>query len=100
MKYINNECCAIPDLVPTRIEGDWLGSNIGRSVWFKWRGTEQYCFMEVQDGYWLITETKYTDEFEEWLEDHLDEYDSLEYMFDVGNLIPSSYDITFEEEDN
>jgi hypothetical protein len=93
-----NDGGSIPDLVLTRIEGDWLGSNIGRSVWFKWRGTKQSCFMAVEDGYWLITETTYTDEFQEWLDEYLDEYDSLEYMFDVGNLIPASYDITFEED--
>jgi hypothetical protein len=55
--------------------------------------------MAVEDGYWLITETTYTDEFQEWLDEYLDEYDSLEYMFDVGNLIPASYHITFDEED-
>jgi hypothetical protein len=88
----------IPDVVLTKIEGSWLGEEVGRNVWFKWRGTEQFCHMNIEDGYWLITDTEYTDEFDEWLENNLDNYDSLEYMFDVSTLIPSHYSIVFEED--
>jgi hypothetical protein len=44
--------------------------------------------MEIQDdGHYLITDTNYTEEFESWLDENLENYDSLESMF---GLIPKT----------
>ena len=90
----------VPDIELVRIEGD----AIDRSVWFLWRGTEQWLKMSAvnayDDGYWLIVETKYTDEFDEWLAENLSEYDSLENLFDVDDIIPTRYNITFKKEND
>jgi hypothetical protein len=52
-------------------------------VWFTWRGTEQWLKMLLQqDGFWLIVDTDYTEEFEQYLDEHLENHDSLESMFE------------------
>jgi hypothetical protein len=53
--------------------------------------------MEIDEGYWLITDTKYTSDFEEWLDDNLDQYDSLEFMFDLNDLVPNHYKIELDK---
>ena len=85
----------IPDVTLLKVEGD----SSERKVWFLWRAESQWLEMTTEhDGDWLITETEYTEDFEQWLEDHLDEYDSLEMMFSSGlvDVIPETYEIEFE----
>ena len=94
--YANESNNFIPDVVITKVEGAWL-ENSGRQIWFEWRGTEQWCQMEIDEGYWLITETKYTPEFEEWLDESLGDYDSLEFMFDLSDLVPNRYKIELDK---
>ncbi len=73
----------IPDVKIKKIEGncDYL------KVWFDWKGKEQMSKMEwdnhdYNDNYWLITDCDYTDDFTEWLDENLGDYDSLESMFE------------------
>lgn len=94
--YKNKDNAFIPDVVITKVDGNWLGDSTGRRIWFEWRGTPQWCYMTIDAGYWLIDETDYTDEFQEWLDENLDKYDSLEFMFDLYDLFPSDYQIIFE----
>ena len=86
----------IPDVKMTKVEGDFSE----RRVWFLWRGTPQWLEMttDSDDGYWWIHKTKYTDEFQEWLYENLDGYDSLESMFSSGlvDVIPETYSIEFD----
>lgn len=52
------------------------------SVWFSWRDTPQWCYMEKEnDGHFLIWQTNYTDAFQDWLDENLHDYDSLEATF-------------------
>lgn len=52
------------------------------SVWFSWRDAPQWCYMEKEtDGHFLIWQTNYTDTFQDWLDENLHEYDSLEATF-------------------
>ena len=94
--YANEDNSFIPDVVITKVEGTWL-ENAGRQIWFEWRETQQWCQMEIDEGYWLITETKYTPELEEWLDENLDKYDSLEFMFDLNDLVPNHYKIELDK---
>lgn len=90
-----NETGWIPDVKMTKVEGD----RTERRVWFLWRGKPQWLEMTTQyDGFWLISDTKYTDEFQEWLDENLDGYDSLESMFSTGllDVIPDTYSVEFE----
>lgn len=58
-------------------------NSIIRKVLFTWRNTAQSAVMEIQgDKHWLIVETDYTDEFDNWLDENLEDYDSLESMFE------------------
>lgn len=85
----------IPDVKLTKVEGD----RTERRVWFLWRGTPQWLEMSTAyDGYWLVTDTEYTDEFDEWLDENLDDYDSLESMFSTGidDVISETYSIEFK----
>lgn len=72
----------IPDVVLTKTEN----ISITKRVWFTWRGKAQWLEMSkdnaYNDGYWLITATEYSEDFEAWLDENLDDYDSLESMFD------------------
>lgn len=89
-----NETGWIPDVQLVKIEGD----RTERRVWFLWRGTPQWLEMSTAyDGYWLISDTKYTDEFQEWLDEELDGYDSLESMFSTGieDVLPETYSVVF-----
>ena len=83
--YSNSQYDFIPDVEIIKIEGSWLGDEGAiREIWFTWRGTQQFAKMLVdEDGYWIIDDTKYTGEFEEWLDENLENYDSLESMFDL-----------------
>jgi hypothetical protein len=51
---------------------------------------------EYGDNCWLVTETDYTEDFEEFLDEELGGYDSLESTFDLEDIIPMTYDITFD----
>jgi hypothetical protein len=85
----------IPDVKLTKVEGD----RTERRVWFLWRGTPQWLEMTTEtDGYWLVINTEYTDEFQEWLDEELDGYDSLESMFSTGllELLPDTYSVEFD----
>lgn len=90
----------IPDVELVKVEGD----AITRRVWFLWRGTEQWLEMSKDNQYgdfsWVIVDNTYTDEFDEWLNDNLENYDSLEFMFDLSDVIPTEYEITFKKENN
>ena len=82
----------IPDVQLLKVEGD----RTERRVWFLWREKPQWLEMTTeQDGYWLVTDTKYTDEFYDWLEENIIDYDSLESMFSTGllDLLPDTYSI-------
>jgi hypothetical protein len=72
----------IPDVVLTKTENDFPIKRVS----FTWRGTSQWLEMSkdnaYNDGYWLITDTDYTEDFEAWLDENLEDYDSLESMFD------------------
>lgn len=97
--YSNPQYDFIPDVEITKIEGSWLSGDEGawRKIWFTWRGAEQLAKMVVdEDGYWIIDYTKYTDEFDEWLDENLDNYDSLESMFDLP--INAHYSITYGDD--
>ena len=90
-----NETGWIPDVKMTKVEGD----RTERRVWFLWRGKAQWLEMTTaDDGFWLITNTEYTEDFEEWLDENLDDYDSLESMFSTGllEIIPDTYSVEFE----
>ena len=96
-----NETGWIPDVKMTKVEGD----RTERRVWFLWQGKPQWLEMSTQyDGFWLVSDTKYTEDFEEWLDENLDDYDSLESMFSTGllDVIPDTYSVEFEvgEDDN
>ena len=90
----------IPDVKVVKVQGDYTE----RYVIFMWRGTEQWLKMskdnEYHDNCWLVVETKYTDEFEEWLDKNLEGYDSLESMFSTGLdvAIPETYLVEFEQD--
>lgn len=87
----------IPDVKLVKVQGDYTE----RSVWFLWRGTEQWLKMskdnEYGDNFWLVVDTKYTDDFQEFLDEELDGYDSLESMFSTGidDVIPETYSVKF-----
>jgi hypothetical protein len=69
----------IPDVVLVKATTD----DYFKRVWFTWRGTEQWLKMLLQqDGFWLIVDTDYTEEFEQYLDEHLEDHDSLESMFE------------------
>ena len=88
----------IPDVKMIKVVGD----RTDRQVWFSWRGKPQWLSMttdnEYGDGYWLVNDTEYTEDFEEWLDEELDGYDSLESMFSTGLLevLPDTYNIEFD----
>lgn len=86
----------IPDVKLVKIEGD----ERTRGVWFLWRGAEQWLEMSKDNYYgdnsWLVTETSYTKDFENFLDEELEGYDSLESMFELSDIIPMQYEINFE----
>jgi hypothetical protein len=68
----------IPDVVLNKFED----AGKARFVSFAWRGLDQWFKMEIQaDGHYLITDTHYTEDFQVWLDENLEDYDSLESMF-------------------
>ena len=99
--YPDGENNFLPDIELVKVSGDFTD----RSIWFLWRGTEQFAFMTTDSNYgdywWIITRTEYTDEFQEFLDNELDGYDSLETMFDsLDEFIPENYELIFERENN
>jgi hypothetical protein len=86
---------AIPDLKLVKISGD----DRDRSVHFLWRGEAQWLAMSKDNHYddncWLVVKTDYTDEFQEWLDEELGGYDSLESTFELSDLIPLDYELVF-----
>lgn len=94
--YPDGENGYIPDVKLVKVEGN----SRDRSIHFLWRGTKQWVAMSkdnsYNDGYWLVTETDYTEEFQEWLDDELSGYSSLESMFELSELITEQYKLEFE----
>jgi hypothetical protein len=95
--YPDGENNFIPGIELVKVSGNF----IDKSVWFLWQGTEQFAFMskdnEYGDFHWLIKDTEYTDKFQEFLDDELGGYDSLETMFSsLDKRIPENYELTFE----
>lgn len=88
----------IPDVQLVKVQGDYTE----RFVWFLWRGTEQWLKMskdnEYGDNFWLVVDTNYTETFDEWLDENLSGYDSLESMFSTGIeiSIPETYLVEFD----
>jgi hypothetical protein len=67
-----------------------------KSIWFFWRGKQQWVEMTIQDdGFYLITDNEYTDEFQSWLDENLENYDSLESMFEGVSNNPSNKQVYF-----
>ena len=87
---------AIPDLELVKVSGD----DKDRSVHFLWRGTKQWLAMSRDNHYgdncWLVVKTDYTEEFQEFLDEELGGYDSLEDTFELSDLINTNYTIDFE----
>jgi hypothetical protein len=82
--YATRNNAFIPDVVLHKFED----VNAERFVSFEWRGADQWLKMEIQDdGHYLIIDTNYTEEFQSWLDENLENYDSLESMF---GLIPKT----------
>jgi hypothetical protein len=96
--YPDGENEYIPDIKLIKIEGN----DIERSVWFTWRETEQWLKLSRENEYgdfsWLVVDTDYTDDFDEWLDEELEGYDSLESMFTTGvrDVIPEHYSVEFD----
>jgi hypothetical protein len=86
---------AIPDLKLIKISGD----DRDRSIHFLWRGEAQWLAMSKDNPYgdncWLVVKTDYTDEFQEYLDEELGGYDSLESTFELSDLIPFHYELDF-----
>ena len=62
--------------------GKIVAENEQMAVWFSWRDAPQWCYMEKEtDGHFLIWQTNYTDAFQDWLDENLHDYDSLEATF-------------------
>jgi hypothetical protein len=97
--YATRNNAFIPDVVLHKFED----VNAERFVSFEWRGADQWLKMEIQDdGHYLIIDTNYTEEFQSWLDENLENYDSLESMF---GLIPKTtkqvyFVVAVEFEDN
>jgi hypothetical protein len=67
-----------------------------KSIWFFWRGKQQWVEMTIQDdGFYLITDNEYTDEFQSWLDENLENHDSLESMFEGVSNNPSNKQVYF-----
>ncbi len=77
--YSSTNNSFIPFVVVTKVKTDMYTKR----VWFTWRGAEQWLQMEIQgDGHWLVVGAVYTSEFDEYLDENLENYDSLESMFE------------------
>lgn len=71
----------VPEIVITKTENP---DRITKSVWFEWRGVSQFAEMTWEsNGGWLITQTNYSEAFSEWLDENLNDFDSLESLFGV-----------------
>ena len=94
--YPNGDNQFIPDVELLSISGD----DRDMDVIFLWRGTEQWLAMskdnQYGDNFWLITKTQYTSEFEQFLDEELGGYDSLENMFSGFDFINTSYKVEFK----
>ena len=67
-----------------------------KSIWFFWRGVKQWVEMTIQDdGFYLITDSEYTDEFQSWLDENLENHDSLESMFEGVSNSPKDKQVYF-----
>ena len=83
----------IPD-VEVRIVDEYDEGK--KSIWFFWRGKQQWVEMTIQDdGFYLITDNEYTDEFQSWLDENLENHDSLESMFEGVSNNPSNKQVYF-----
>ena len=87
---------AVPDLQLVEVSGD----DRDRSVHFLWQGKKQWLAMSRDNSYgdncWLVIKTDYTEYFEEFLDEELGGYDSLESTFELSDLFDSHRHITFE----
>jgi hypothetical protein len=69
----------VPNITITRTESE---NPISKSVWFEWRGVPQFAQLTWEtNGGWLIVRENYTADFDEWLGENLNDYDSLETLF-------------------
>ena len=86
----------IPDLKLVKVSGD----DRDRSVHFLWRGEAQWLAMSKDNYYgdncWLVVKTDYTPEFQEFLDDELGGYDSLESTFELEHIFSPNREIEFE----
>ena len=86
----------VPDLQLVKVSGD----DRDRGVHFLWRGTKQWLAMSKDNYYgdneWLVVKTDYTDDFQDFLDEELGGYDSLESTFELSDLFPSHREIEFE----
>ena len=97
--YPNGENGFIPDVRLVSVSGD----DRDMGVHFLWAGTRQWLAMSKDNPYgdnqWLVVKTDYTPEFQEWLDEELSGYDSLETMF--GTLQENTnYNILVESKFN
>jgi hypothetical protein len=97
--YPDGEQAFIPDVELVSVSGD----DREMSVHFLWRGTKQWLSMskdnEYNDNSWLVIETDYSEEFEDFLDSELSSYDSLEVMFGTMEILPDPhYNIVVEKE--
>ena len=87
--YPNGENANIPDVELVSV----LGDDRDMSAHFLWRGTKQWLAMSKDNYYndnsWLVVETDYSEEFQEWLDEELSGYDSLETMFGTIDFLPN-----------
>jgi hypothetical protein len=94
--YPDGEQAFIPDVELVSVSGD----DRDMGVHFLWRGTKQWLAMSKDNPYgdnaWLVVKTDYTENFEEFLDEELGGYDSLETMF--GTLqAETNYNIVVEK---
>jgi len=94
--YANESNDFIPNVELVKV----LGDSRDISIHFLWNGSKQWLAMSKDNYYndnsWLVTETDYTEEFGTWLDENLENYDSLESMFELEKLIQDRYEIQFE----
>lgn len=96
--FYDKDNAYIPDVELVKVVGD----SKTRSVYFRWCGITQWLEMSTDnqygDNFWLVVKTDYTPDFEDWLDENLGGYDSLETMFSTGleDVIPETYSVEFE----
>jgi hypothetical protein len=94
--YPDVDSAFIPDVELVSVSGD----DRDMGVHFLWRGNKQWLAMSKDNPYgdncWLVVETDYTEDFQEWLDEELSGYDSLESMFETLQA-NTNYNIVVEK---